>query len=39
MGGLVSDTDKAVLTGDFAEYLAASLRAALRTRHRRLAGR
>ena len=31
MGGLVSDTDKAVLNGDFAEYMAASLRAALRS--------
>ena len=31
MGELVSDTDQAVLTGDFAEYLAASLRAALRS--------
>jgi len=29
LGGLVSDTDKAVLNGDFAEYLAASLRAAV----------
>jgi pimeloyl-ACP methyl ester carboxylesterase len=31
LGGLVSDADKAVLTGEFAEYLAASLRAALST--------
>jgi pimeloyl-ACP methyl ester carboxylesterase len=31
LGGLVSDTDQAVLTGDFAEYLAALMRAALRT--------
>ena len=31
MGGLVCDTDKGVLSGDFAEYLAASTRAALRT--------
>ncbi len=31
MGELMSDTDQAVLTGDFAEYLAASLRAALRS--------
>jgi pimeloyl-ACP methyl ester carboxylesterase len=29
LGGLVSDTDKAALTGEFAEYLAASIRAAL----------
>ena len=29
LGGLVSDTDKAALTGEFAEYLAASFRAAL----------
>jgi pimeloyl-ACP methyl ester carboxylesterase len=31
LGGLVSDADKAVLTGEFAEYLAASLRAAVST--------
>ena len=31
LGGLVSDADKAVLTGEFAEYLAASFRAALAT--------
>jgi pimeloyl-ACP methyl ester carboxylesterase len=31
LGGLVSDADKAVLTGEFAEYLAAALRAALST--------
>jgi pimeloyl-ACP methyl ester carboxylesterase len=31
LGGLVSDTDKAALTGEFAEYLAASFRAALAT--------
>jgi pimeloyl-ACP methyl ester carboxylesterase len=31
LGGLASDADKAVLTGEFAEYLAASLRAALST--------
>jgi pimeloyl-ACP methyl ester carboxylesterase len=31
LGGLVSEADKAVLTGEFAEYLAASLRAALST--------
>ncbi len=30
LGGLVSDADKAVLTGGFADYLAASLRAAIR---------
>jgi pimeloyl-ACP methyl ester carboxylesterase len=29
LGGLVSDADKAVITGDFADYLAASFRAAL----------
>jgi pimeloyl-ACP methyl ester carboxylesterase len=29
LGGLISDADKAVLTGDFAEYLAASMRTAL----------
>jgi pimeloyl-ACP methyl ester carboxylesterase len=31
LGGLLSDVDKAVLTGDLAEYLAAALRAALST--------
>jgi pimeloyl-ACP methyl ester carboxylesterase len=31
LGGLLSDVDKAVLTGEFAEYLAAALRAALST--------
>ncbi len=31
LGGLVSGADQAVLTGEFAEYMAASLRAALRT--------
>ena len=31
LGDLVSDTDKAALTGEFAEYLAASFRAALAT--------
>ena len=31
VGGLLSDADKAVLTGEFAEYLAASLRAAVST--------
>lgn len=30
LGGLVSDADKAVLTGEYADYLAASLRAAVR---------
>jgi len=30
LGGLASGADKAVLTGDFAEYLAASLRAAVK---------
>jgi pimeloyl-ACP methyl ester carboxylesterase len=29
LGGLVSDADKAVITDDFADYLAASFRAAL----------
>jgi pimeloyl-ACP methyl ester carboxylesterase len=29
MGGLLSEADKAVLTGDFADYLAAALRSAL----------
>jgi pimeloyl-ACP methyl ester carboxylesterase len=31
LGGLVSDADQAVITGEFAEYLAAALRAALST--------
>ena len=31
LGGLVSDTDKAAITGEFAEYLAALFRAALAT--------
>ncbi len=31
LGGLISDADQAVLTGEFAEYLAASLRAAVST--------
>ncbi len=31
LGGLIGDADKAVLTGGFADYMAAALRAALRT--------
>jgi pimeloyl-ACP methyl ester carboxylesterase len=39
LGGLVIEADQAVLTGEFADYVAAGLRASIKLGHRRLAGR
>jgi len=36
-GGVIDEADKAVLTGEFANYMAATLRTAGAQRHRRLA--